>query len=107
MKLAFPHALWLLALAPVMVALALREAKLRRARLERLGELSLVASQALGSSPQRRLARRLLMVAGFVFVVVGLAGPKFGDRTELLPRRGLDVVFAVDVSRSMRARASA
>jgi Ca-activated chloride channel family protein len=104
MKLAFPHALWLLALVPALVFLTLREARLRRARLARLGELSLVSAQALGVSPQRRLWRRLLMVAAFTCVVVGLAGPKFGDRTELLPRRGLDVVFAVDVSRSMRAR---
>ena len=43
-------------------------------------------------------------IGAFALLVVALAGPTWGEKTELLPRRGLDVVFAIDVSTSMRAR---
>jgi Ca-activated chloride channel family protein len=103
-KLGFPHALWLLAAAPVLVALALREHRQRRERLARLGDLGLLRSLSLGAEGARRLWLRFVAIALWCVLAFALAGPKWGERTELLPRRGLDVVFAVDVSRSMRAR---
>jgi Ca-activated chloride channel family protein len=103
-KVASPELLWALALVPALVALALREHKRRQARLARLGDAGLLRDLSSGAEGPRRLLLRLSAIAAFAFLVVALSGPKWGERTELLPRRGLDVVFAIDVSRSMRAR---
>lgn len=104
MSFAWPNALLLLLLAPVLVALALRERAVRHKRLALLGDAGLLERLSLGASPRRRLWLRLLGVFAYAFFVVALAGPTLGEKTELLPRRGLDVVFALDVSSSMRAR---
>lgn len=101
---AAPDALWLLALVPALLALVWWERRRRRERLAALGDVVLLGTLAEGVSEPRRLRLRLLGVLVYALVVIGLAGPRFGERTELLPRKGLDVVFAIDVSSSMRAR---
>ncbi len=39
-----------------------------------------------------------------ICVIIALAGPKWGYRNAAEQRRGLDVVFAIDISRSMNAQ---
>jgi Ca-activated chloride channel family protein len=104
MRFASPLLLSLLALVPVLLLLWLRDERRRATRLAMLVDAGLLSSLALGISPARRAWRRGLAIACFVFVVLAAAGPQLGDRIELLPQRGLDVLFVLDVSRSMRAR---
>lgn len=104
MTLAWPHALWLLLAVPALLWLALRERRQRALRLSRLGDVGLLSRLSPESDPGRRLALRLLSIGGYALLVTALARPQWGETTEVLPRRGLDVVFALDVSRSMRAR---
>jgi Ca-activated chloride channel family protein len=99
-----PLALALLLLVPVLVGLVVREERRRHARLAKLGDVELLLPQSIGVSLARRRWLRVLAVLGYALLVVALAGPQFGDKTVLLPRKGLDVLFALDVSRSMRAR---
>ena len=101
---ASPQALWLLLATPLLLALAVAERRARLRRLMRLGELRVLSRLMPGASTPRRFLLRLLQVAAFALLVIALAGPQYGEHTELLPRKGLDVVFAVDVSTSMRAR---
>jgi Ca-activated chloride channel family protein len=104
MKLGMPLALALLGLAIPLAALMLLEHKRRLARRAKLFESRLFDALAPGSAPGRALLRRGLQIGAVCLVVLALAGPKCGVETEILPRRGLDVVFAIDVSSSMRAR---
>lgn len=103
-KIADPIVLWLWLAVPVLLALAVREHRRRRARLAALGDADLLASLSEGAGSPRRLLTRCAAILAFALLVLALAGPKWGARTEMLPRRGLDVVFALDVSTSMRAR---
>ena len=59
--------------------------------------LQLTRSISIG---KRRLQRGLFLVA-LLLLCVALAGPLVGYRWELISRRGNDIVFAVDTSRSM------
>jgi Ca-activated chloride channel family protein len=61
------------------------------------------------SSLIRRLNRRYMFSSIFfiiflVCIILSLAGPRFGYRNVTEYRRGLDLVFAMDVSRSMNAQ---
>lgn len=61
------------------------------------------------SSRIRSLNRRYLISSFFFFIflvciMLALAGPRFGYKQVIEYRRGLDVVFAMDVSRSMNAQ---
>ena len=52
-------------------------------------------------SPARRRIKRALLLAAIALVFVALAGPQAGYRWEQVTRRGNDIIFAIDTSRSM------
>ncbi|OGC12450.1 hypothetical protein A3K48_06915 [candidate division WOR-1 bacterium RIFOXYA12_FULL_52_29] len=52
---------------------------------------------------RKRLIKKLLFFAGMFFLVIALAQPQWGERGELLSVPGIDIIFAVDVSKSMLA----
>ena len=58
-------------------------------------------------SPNRSLFKSLLKVAmlclAFFFLTIALVNPKIGTKLETVKRQGVDIVFAVDVSKSMLA----
>jgi Ca-activated chloride channel family protein len=52
-------------------------------------------------SPGRRALKHALVIAGVAFLFVALARPQAGYRWEQTHRKGLDILFAVDTSKSM------
>lgn len=76
--------------------------KLRLAR--RLAEGGLFERLAPAFSPAREAARLVLLVLAALSMILALARPQFGTQTRLVKRRGVDVVAALDVSKSMLAR---
>lgn len=96
--------LWLLLLVPFAGAAALASWRMRRHALRRLGNASTVGLLLAGRSGPWRAGRAVLRLLGLALVIVALAGPRFGSRTEVLRKQGIDVVFALDFSKSMLAR---
>jgi Ca-activated chloride channel family protein len=45
----------------------------------------------------------LVLLSGLSFLILGLVNPKMGTRLETIKREGVDIVFAIDVSKSMLA----
>ncbi len=45
----------------------------------------------------------LFLILGLTFLTLGLVNPKIGTKLETVKREGVDIVFAVDVSKSMLA----
>jgi Ca-activated chloride channel family protein len=103
-RLASPLLRLLLTALPLLAWLVVRAEHVRRARLAQLADHALWSRVVRGEVPGRRARLQVLALAAVAVGVVAAAGPQFGERTVLLPRRGLDVLFVVDVSRSMRAR---
>lgn len=99
-----PLLLCLLVVVPVLWWVLVRDARLRRLRLGRLVDLGFISTLVVGASEQRRRRRGVAAVVGVVALVLAAAVPLWPGTPRLLPRRGLDVLFVVDVSRSMRAR---
>ena len=54
-------------------------------------------------SPQRQKARLALLTFSVFLLLIALAGPRWGYDWEEARQRGLDIVVAIDVSRSMLA----
>jgi len=96
-----PDLLWLLVLlAPA--ALLFRSAlRRRRAALEQFAESRLLAAIAPDRDERRLRWRAVMILAALTLIAVALAGPKWGFHWEEIRREGIDILIALDTSRSM------
>jgi Ca-activated chloride channel family protein len=99
-----PQMLWLLGLLPAAVAALWWNAVRRQGATERFGKGATVDSLILGRAQWWRVARATLMLVGVGLLIVAFAGPQYGSRTRVLRKRGIDIVIALDFSKSMLAR---
>ena len=94
------HGLWLVAALMTVGAMVLVRS---RRRLARFADVPLMRQLAPGSSPARAWLRLVLGGGALATVMRALADIRWGVVTVESRRRGLDVVFLLDVSRSMLA----
>ena len=94
--------LYLLWLLPVIAGLFLYSASRRRQLLGRFVAPGLQEKLA-AASPVRRAWKAVLILTGFALLVTGLARPAWNLQQTTVTRKGRDVVFILDVSRSMLA----
>jgi Ca-activated chloride channel family protein len=76
----------------------------RRALVASVGDARTVEGLLGGLSPSLRLARGALVVVGVSLCVFAAARPQLYQGTRMLSRRGIDIVVALDFSKSMLAR---
>jgi len=72
--------------------------------LKKFGDLPLIIKNAPYISFARQRSKIILLLIGLIFVTLALARLQFGTHLELLKRKGIDIVVALDVSNSMLAR---
>ncbi|HYT91419.1 MAG TPA: VWA domain-containing protein [Gemmataceae bacterium] len=101
-RLAYPAALWLLAVIPVLWVVSIVAWYRRRRALRRLG--SGLALRTLTSTHGRwRSLRSLCWSTGITALVLGIAGPRWGIDPAQQAASGRDLVVVLDLSRSMLA----
>jgi Ca-activated chloride channel homolog len=94
---------WLL-LIPLVVAGGMVVLYRRNRVSRRIADLKLFSRLAPEASLEREILRLVLLVLALVALVIALARPQFGTHSKLVKRRGVDIVVALDVSKSMLAR---
>jgi Ca-activated chloride channel family protein len=102
--LAKPLYLGLTLAAAGVALLALIIALQRASRVSRVIPTRFAQILAPGVSLLRPLLHALFYGAGLFFLAIALSQPQCGSRSELTKRRGIDVVVALDASKSMLAR---
>ena len=101
MTVVHPDGFWLACAIPVAVfGLYLYDRVRRRHLTNRLGELPVIQKVIASASPGRRLVKTILVGLGLGLVGVALSRPQIGGK-RTVKLRGLDLVVAVDVSKSM------
>lgn len=99
-----PSALnWAWAVAALAALVAVR-ARSRTRALATFADARLLGAIAPGAGGARPLVRALLAVAALAALVPALMDPRWGAQVEEVKRRGADVFFVLDVSRSMTAQ---
>ena len=93
---------WLWAI-PALAAVYFYAAWRRRLSLERFAEPQLLTAINPWVSAARRRAKAILILCAFAFLVVGLARPAWNPVPQTFKRQGRDIVFLLDVSKSMLA----
>ena len=104
MKFADPKTLWLvLALVPLLIAFLWWTWRTRQRLVTQFIQPRLLAGLMAGVSLTRRKTRLGLIVLAVTLSLVALARPQWGFDWEEVKQRGLDIVVAIDTSRSMLA----
>ncbi|RQO32434.1 hypothetical protein DBR32_02175 [Taibaiella sp. KBW10] len=102
----FQHSayLWLLPVVLLLIFLYVRYLKWRRTTVQRLGNPRLVPVLIKGKIAGRATTKLVLVTGAIIFGIIGLANLQMGKDTEKIERKGVDVMFALDVSKSMLAK---
>ncbi|MFD0977365.1 VWA domain-containing protein [Salinimicrobium gaetbulicola] len=94
---------WLLLVIPVLVLLFALLVFWKKRTQNKFADKELLRKL----SPDRSLGKSILKLVtislGIACLVIALVNPKFGTKLETVKREGVDVVFALDVSKSMLA----
>ena len=93
----------LLFIIPVMVVLFVLLQIWKKTTQNKFAESVLLKRLTPSRSRTKATLKLLVLSLGLSFLVLGLVNPKIGTKMETVKRQGVDIVFAVDVSKSMLA----
>lgn len=93
--------LFALLLVPALAAFLWWSRRRRQQALEQFVAAGLLAAVAPDVDGRRRSIRDALRTAGVFFLLIALAGPMWGFHWEEIKREGIDLIVALDTSRSM------
>ncbi len=95
--------LWLLGIIPVLVLVFLYNLYWRRKKQREFGDLALVKKLSPEKSVFKHILKFCIVMLALASLVIALVNPKIGTKMETVKREGIDIVFAMDVSKSMLA----
>ncbi len=95
------HLMWLIPLLIVFYFFAFRA---KKRAMQKFGNLELLKKLSRNTSRARQFGKISLILFAIMFLVIALARPQIGTKLEEVKREGIDIVVALDVSRSMMAR---
>ena len=102
MRFANPYILWLLlVIPPAMMVFFWWALRSRRKLLAQFIQARLLSALTVGVSPARRKIRFTLVISAVALLTIALARPQYGFDLQKVEQRGLDIVVAVDTSKSM------
>jgi len=105
MRFAQPQFLWvLLIVLPAMVGLFYWSWRVKQKLIRQFVRERLLANLTVGVSPRRQALRLSLLAAALAGALLALARPQWGFAREEAKQKGLDIIVAIDTSRSMLAQ---
>jgi Ca-activated chloride channel homolog len=104
MRFGSPEYFWALFCIPAAVAFFLWAHQARQRALRRFADAETVRRLAPGADLGRQVVKWTLLLVALVLLVLALVRPRFGVRMEMVERRGVDIMIALDVSQSMLAQ---
>ncbi|MEQ8218286.1 MAG: VWA domain-containing protein [Arenibacter sp.] len=95
--------LYLLSIIPVMVVLFVFLQIWKKRTQKKFADLSLLKRLTPDRSNFKSTLKLIFILLGIASLTMALVNPKIGTKLETVKREGVDIVFAVDVSKSMLA----
>lgn len=103
MTFATPTALWLLALLPVLAVFFFWSWRRKQSLMRLFSDSRLLTDLASAISARKQWLRNLLLFTAVTGMILAIAQPQWGHTFERTQQRSLDVVIAIDTSKSMSA----
>lgn len=100
----YPYFIWGLIVIPIMWLLFIARMRWKKKAIARFGDPEIVARLMPDYSPGKLRTRFILYTVAWVFLILGLSNPRIGSKYEEVKREGIDLIIALDVSKSMLAQ---
>lgn len=94
---------YLLLVIPVLIVFFIIHQIWKKKTQRRFADTDLLKRLAPGVSNFKSTLKLVFLLLGIIFLTLGLVNPKMGTKLETVKREGVDIVFAMDVSKSMLA----
>ena len=95
--------LYLLIILPILAAIFLYNLYWKRKKQREFGDVELIKQLIPEKSVFKSVLKFVVLMLAFACLIIALVNPKIGTKTETVKSEGIDIVFAVDVSKSMLA----
>lgn len=95
--------LYFLIVIPIMTVLFLYIQMWKKKKQLDFGDLELINRLSPNKSTFKSVLKLSLLVVSLTLLIIGLVNPKIGTKLETVKREGIDIIFAIDVSKSMLA----
>ena len=92
-----------LVIIPIIIILIYFSSKKRKKLLLRFFSLKMQKKLLLNISNISRSLKNGIWIIAFVFLILAAAQPQWGKKLQILEEKGLDIIVAIDVSKSMLA----
>lgn len=102
-RLEEPIYFYALAIIPVMIVIYLLVLWWKKRTQRKFSNPELLEKIAPNSSVFKSNLKLIMLLLGVSFLIISLVNPKMGSKLKTVKREGVDVVFALDVSKSMLA----
>ena len=102
-KIEEPIYFYLLAIIPAMIVIFLMVLWWKKRTQRKFSDATLLQKLAPNSSTFKATLKLIILLLGITFLIISLVNPKMGTKLKTVKREGVDVVFALDVSKSMLA----
>ena len=103
MTFANPQYLLFLVAIPVAIGVVYWSVQNRDRMLRRIGNPHLISRLTATVNVRGRLIVRVLTISALVLAIIALARPQWGESVQIVEREGVQIIIALDISRSMLA----
>ena len=99
-----PEFLYALALVPLLIVVYAMYRIWQRRAQKAFGDTALLEQLAPEKSRTKSALKFIIALVALTALIIALVNPKIGSKLETVKREGVDIVFALDVSKSMLAQ---
>ena len=94
---------WLLLIIPALIVLFIGLLLWRKAKQKQFASAEMLSQLTPDKSVFKPWLKFGILLLAFISLILALVNPKIGTKMETVTREGVDIVFAIDVSKSMEA----
>ena len=102
-KIEAPIYFYLLLIVPSMLVIFLLVLWWKKRTQRKFSNPKLLKILAPNASRFKATLKVIILLLGITFLIISLTNPKMGSKLKTIKREGVDVVFALDISKSMLA----
>ncbi len=103
-KIEEPIYFYFFIIIPIMIVIFILVLWWKKSTQKKFANTELLAKLAPNASVFKSILKLVFLLVGISFLIISLVNPKMGTKLQTVKREGVDIIFALDVSKSMLAK---